>query len=221
MKKVILTGALVLLLAVSVRSEGNFNSFSFNFTFTAPETSVTDTVVGKYFSIPALLTNTGTEPDTYGVIAYVNWSSTPANWQFHLCARPLPGVCVLESTLISIPLEALASDSIFVDFRPNYWLGIGEAKVKISSAGNPSLVDSITFHYTAQVSYTCGDANVDGVVDIGDIVFLINYVFYSGPAPQPVFNAADVNSDGVVDIGDIVYLISYVFYSGPLPYCTN
>jgi hypothetical protein len=62
----------------------------------------------------------------------------------------------------------------------------------------------------------CGDANHDGVVDIGDIVYLINYVFYNGPAP---IDPSDANNDGVVDIGDLVYLINYVFYSGPEPTC--
>jgi hypothetical protein len=65
----------------------------------------------------------------------------------------------------------------------------------------------------------CGDANIDGIVDIGDIVYLINYVFYGGPEPQPNLDCNDVNSDGIVDIGDIVYLINYVFYGGPAPSC--
>jgi M6 family metalloprotease-like protein len=62
----------------------------------------------------------------------------------------------------------------------------------------------------------CGDSNMDGVVDIGDIVFVINYVFYNGPLP---IGDSDVNNDGIVDIGDIVYCINYVFYSGTEPAC--
>jgi hypothetical protein len=63
-----------------------------------------------------------------------------------------------------------------------------------------------------------GDANIDGIIDIGDIVYLINYVFYSGTPPAPEI-LGDVNCDAVVDIGDIVFLINYVFYSGPEPVC--
>ena len=59
--------------------------------------------------------------------------------------------------------------------------------------------------------------NQDAIIDIGDIVSLINYVFYGGPPPAPDLSCGDVNCDGVVDIGDIVFLISYVFYGGPLP----
>ena len=63
-----------------------------------------------------------------------------------------------------------------------------------------------------------GDANGDGAVDIGDVVFLINYLYRDGTAPNP-WGAGDVNCDGVVDIGDVVYLINYLFRNGPSPGC--
>ena len=62
-----------------------------------------------------------------------------------------------------------------------------------------------------------GDVNQDGIIDIGDIVYVINYVFYGGPPPVPDISCGDVNCDGIVDIGDIVFLINYVFYGGPEP----
>ncbi len=61
-----------------------------------------------------------------------------------------------------------------------------------------------------------GDANGDGVIDVGDVVYLINYLFKNGPAPYPL-EAGDANSDSVVDIGDVVYLINYLFKNGPPP----
>jgi len=66
--------------------------------------------------------------------------------------------------------------------------------------------------------YLCGDINADGVIDIGDVVYLINYLFRSGPAPVPL-EAGDDNGDGIVDISDVVYLINYLFKSGPAPNC--
>ena len=62
----------------------------------------------------------------------------------------------------------------------------------------------------------CGDANLDNVVDVGDLVYLINYTFFNGPLPV---GPCDVNNDGIVDIGDITFLIDYVFYTGPKPDC--
>jgi hypothetical protein len=71
--------------------------------------------------------------------------------------------------------------------------------------------------WTAEVkSHVCGDANGDGATNIGDAVFLINFIFSAGPAPDPMC-MADANGDGQVNIGDAVYLINFVFNSGPAP----
>lgn len=66
------------------------------------------------------------------------------------------------------------------------------------------------------VIYTPGDPNDDGTPDIVDIVFLVNYVLKSGPAPIALMSG-DVNADCDVDIVDIVYLINYVLKGGPAP----
>jgi hypothetical protein len=63
-----------------------------------------------------------------------------------------------------------------------------------------------------------GDANGDGQCDVGDAVFLINYVFREGPAPNPVL-AGDANCDAQVNVGDAVYIINYVFGEGAPPGC--
>jgi hypothetical protein len=61
-----------------------------------------------------------------------------------------------------------------------------------------------------------GDVNGDGVINIVDVVYLINYLFIHGPAPQPLV-AGDVNCNGVIDVVDVVYLINYLFIDGPPP----
>jgi hypothetical protein len=61
-----------------------------------------------------------------------------------------------------------------------------------------------------------GDCNGDGMIDGGDVVYLINYLFQSGSAPYPL-EAGDSNCDGSVDPGDVVYLINYLFRDGPPP----
>jgi hypothetical protein len=61
-----------------------------------------------------------------------------------------------------------------------------------------------------------GDLNRDGIVDVIDVVFLVDYLFRDGPAPQPPA-LADVNGDCYSTVGDVVYLINYVFRSGPPP----
>ncbi|UCB53498.1 MAG: right-handed parallel beta-helix repeat-containing protein, partial [Candidatus Zixiibacteriota bacterium] len=63
----------------------------------------------------------------------------------------------------------------------------------------------------------CGDAGADGVIDIGDIVYLVNYLFKAGPAPRPAACVGDVVKDSTVDVGDIVYLMGYLYRGGPPP----
>lgn len=71
------------------------------------------------------------------------------------------------------------------------------------------------------VIYTCGDVNSDGIIDLGDVVFLINYLFKGGNPPDPVC-VGDVTADDVVDVGDVVHLINYLFKGGPEPgYCCD
>lgn len=63
-----------------------------------------------------------------------------------------------------------------------------------------------------------GDANADGVISIGDVVHLINYLFISGPDPYPT-EVGDANCDGTVDIADAVHIVNYLFIGGPPPGC--
>jgi len=61
-----------------------------------------------------------------------------------------------------------------------------------------------------------GDANYTGDVNVGDAVFLINYIFKGGPAPN-VMNWADTNADCTVNVGDAVFLINFIFNSSMAP----
>jgi hypothetical protein len=63
-----------------------------------------------------------------------------------------------------------------------------------------------------------GDANGDGIIGPADVIYLINYLFRGGPAPDPL-ERGDCNCDGEVDPGDVVYSINYLFRTGPPPGC--
>jgi hypothetical protein len=65
-----------------------------------------------------------------------------------------------------------------------------------------------------------GDANGDGLVDNGDIIYVINYLF-TGTSPPDPFSEGDVNCDGIIDSGDIVRLINYLFLGASLPKCCD
>jgi len=63
-----------------------------------------------------------------------------------------------------------------------------------------------------------GDANGDDLVDVGDLVYLISYLFREGAAPDPLWTS-DLNCDGEINLGDTVYLINYLYRNGPPPAC--
>lgn len=65
---------------------------------------------------------------------------------------------------------------------------------------------------------SCGDINKDGRITASDVIYLINFLFKSGPPPDPLHNA-DVNGDGHINVTDAVYLINYLFKGGPPPAC--
>jgi hypothetical protein len=63
-----------------------------------------------------------------------------------------------------------------------------------------------------------GGLNGDCTIDVGDIIFLIGYLYKNAPPPDPL-ERGDANCDGVVDIGDVIDLINYLFKGGPAPFC--
>lgn len=86
------------------------------------------------------------------------------------------------------------------------------------SVGNieepPPLPDACT----AAPTYICGDTNGDGAINVGDVVYLVAYLYRNGPAPNPS-DAGDANCDGAINVGDVVYLVSYLYKGGPPPGC--
>ncbi len=67
-----------------------------------------------------------------------------------------------------------------------------------------------------QVSFLPGDANHDGVVNDQDLVYLANYLFHNGPAPNPLY-AGDNDHDCAVTPHDLEYLATYLYEQGPAP----
>jgi len=85
-------------------------------------------------------------------------------------------------------------------------------------ASDGDLADSQAIDITVIDSavFLCGDANADGAVNVGDVVFLVSFLYRDGDPPAPM-EAGDVNLDGVVNVGDVVYLTTYLYRDGPPP----
>ena len=89
-----------------------------------------------------------------------------------------------------------------------------------NNAGGTGAGRAYVFGCEAFATSICGDANADEIINVGDIVYLVSYLYKAGPAPVPAC-VGDVNSDDIVNIGDVVYLVSYLYKGGnsPAPYC--
>jgi hypothetical protein len=68
------------------------------------------------------------------------------------------------------------------------------------------------------LNFLRGDINGDAVVNVGDMVYLLNYLYKNGLPPYPL-PVADVNCDGAENVGDVIFLINYLFKGGMLPHC--
>ncbi len=62
-----------------------------------------------------------------------------------------------------------------------------------------------------------GDVDESGAVTSSDVIDMVNYVFKSGPGPQPIVEAGDVNCSGDATPEDIIYMVNYIFRGGASP----
>jgi len=83
------------------------------------------------------------------------------------------------------------------------WFAVAVSLVATTAAADP---------------YVCGDTNGDGMTNITDVVFILDYVFDSGNAPNPMLSG-DAEGNGTVEITDAVFLIQWIFNDGPPPVC--
>ena len=56
-----------------------------------------------------------------------------------------------------------------------------------------------------------GDINVDGTINILDVVILVNFILDSQTPTDVEFIASDLNSDGTLNVLDIVQLVNIIF----------
>jgi hypothetical protein len=68
----------------------------------------------------------------------------------------------------------------------------------------------------------CGDVDADGMIAIGDVLWLTNYLLSGGPPPLNMCNA-DMDNNPGVDLGDLMQLIGFIYgmCPGPLFCCFN
>jgi hypothetical protein len=127
--------------------------------------------------------------------------------------------------IITIP-NRLVGDYMIRVFAEPVERGIYSIGIRIDGSGQvlltmnqpsppPGEVDTLIYNAPWCMP---GDANGDWIVSCADVVYLINYLFISGPAPDPL-ECGDANCDGIINSADIVHLINFLFIGGPPPGC--
>ena len=64
--------------------------------------------------------------------------------------------------------------------------------------------DNLICHAQEKHTAVYGDVNADGTIDIGDVVYLINYFLKGGSAPNPLW-IRDADSNLKVDLEDVIF----------------
>lgn len=67
-------------------------------------------------------------------------------------------------------------------------------------------------------NFVRGDANGDCMLELGDAIYVLNYLFKGGESPDPP-QSGNANCDEVIDLGDAILLLNYLFKGGPPPGC--
>ncbi|MBI4601956.1 MAG: hypothetical protein HY721_08345 [Planctomycetes bacterium] len=117
----------------------------------------------------------------------------------------------------SICLRTAVADGYWLMLKP---LSAGKHQLKWAGkicGQNPQGGD-MTFELTvgepaAPPSFSRGDSNGDGKVNLSDAVGSLNYLFLGGASPACP-DAADSQDDGKLDIADPVYLLNWLFLGG-------
>lgn len=87
---------------------------------------------------------------------------------------------------------------------------------RVDSELDVGVLDQGFFRVPAHVPFRRGDGNDDGMTDVSDVIFVIQFVFGGGSAPT-CLDSADSNDDGVVDVSDAVSTLMALFVSGVPP----
>lgn len=116
----------------------------------------------------------------------------------------------------SIVLNANIADTSwsFTSKTPGqYWY-----RVTATDAQGQESRPSDLYGTTVYVDYIIGDLNGSRVIDGTDLAWMISYMIYGQPVPQPL-TRANVNCAGIVDGSDLAYMIAYLTAGAPKPSC--
>ena len=96
---------------------------------------------------------------------------------------------------------------------------VGQTAVGAGSSTNYGIIHGFLQNFVGAggCCQVPGDADHSGGLDVGDIVFLVSYLFQGSGVPPPCDREGDADDSGGLDVGDIVFLVSYLFQGSGVP----
>jgi hypothetical protein len=140
----------------------------------------------------------------------------------HLTA--LPSAAILD-LVFDVPAGVYlgAADDVLIELPFLPVCGAAPVATEVAIDGGVASVYALEEHPIAVTvkpglrnPFIRGDANVDGRLDLGDPIWLIDELFRDGPIGACRL-AKDANGDADADVSDVVYLIGYLFREEQAP----
>jgi N-acetylmuramoyl-L-alanine amidase len=151
------------------------------------------------------------DPD--GDSMYYEWWCGPSPWGGHF-SNGQNHIFTPQNYVVytAPPPGKYESDTLFKDH-----LSVGVSDIR--GGQTPNYAEGDVEITTPGYSCLCGDTNGSGVLELGDIVTLINYLYKGGVPPMDPMIRGDANNTCELDAGDIIFLINYLYYYGDYPVC--
>jgi hypothetical protein len=128
-----------------------------------------------------------------------------------------------DSTTPTLHVEHLPRNTAFVDSgNGSGWLLFAPDSSQADStygvdyfASDGVVQQQISVTYLVY-DFMRGDVNRDSRITSSDVIYLVNYVFKSGPPPVPP-PTGDADKSGTINSADVIYLVNHIFKGGPPP----
>jgi hypothetical protein len=149
--------------------------------------------------------------------SYITPGFVPILAPYGPAIRVTEGYILMATVYITFKSDSLDAIQNPIDFYVDSTFVPPALNWEMTNSDGASIVPSFeTDTIVLKYAPNCGDANSDGIANISDAVWILNYIFDGGPPPDPL-ESAEINCDDIVNISDVVWLLNYIFLEGPAP----
>jgi len=149
-------------------------------------------------------------------------AARPRGKEINYGSLQLDGVAAIDSVVLVPGHPGFNGEVAKLFFNATEFVkGLGAVydTVLISYLVTGEYVDATPLTHTSQarvVGKLTGDFNLDGIVDLADLMLLVAYMFAGAAIPPGVENM-DITGDCSCNVTDITYFVGYLYSSGPPP----